>query len=174
MPRRKHAVSPSLARSGLTLLELMIVLIILVMLFSIAGPRLLGSQKKASIRLTKAQIGNFESALKMYYADMRSYPSTDEGLNALINAPSDENKARNWDSEGYLDDEVIPADPWGNAYAYEYVGAQDGGRDFPRIRSLGPDGQANTEDDIINWRESGSGGGQSSPGTGVPALDDAG
>ena len=51
-------------RAGLTLLELMIVLIILVMLFAIAGPRLLGSQKKADIRLTKAQIGNFESALK--------------------------------------------------------------------------------------------------------------
>lgn len=160
-------------RAGLTLLELMIVLIILVMLFAIAGPRLLGSQKKADIRVTKAQIGNFESALKMYYADMRSYPSTEEGLEALIKAPADENKARKWDSEGYLDDEVIPADPWGNAYVYEYLGAQDGARDFPRIRSAGPDGQAETDDDIINWRESSSGTGNSSTssGTGADALD---
>ena len=160
-------------RAGLTLLELMIVLIILVMLFAIAGPRLLGSQKKADIRLTKAQIGNFESALKMYYADMKSYPPTDDGLNALIKAPADETKARKWDTEGYLDDEVVPADPWGNAYVYEYLGKQDGSRDFPRIRSAGPDGQANTEDDIINWRESGSGPGSSSggTGTGVDALD---
>ena len=135
MPPRMRARSP---RAGLTLLELMIVLIILVMLFAIAGPRLLGSQKKADIRVTKAQIGNFESALKIYYTDMRSYPSTEEGLNALIKAPTDEAKARKWDAEGYLDDEVIPADPWGNAYVYEYLGAQDGARDFPRIRSAGP------------------------------------
>ena len=168
-----HANHP---RKGLTLLELMIVLIILVMLFAIAGPRLLGSQKKADVRLTKAQIGNFESALKMYYADMRSYPATEDGLNALIQAPADEAKARNWDSEGYLDDEVIPADPWGNAYIYEYLGAQQGARDFPRIRSMGPDGQANNEDDIINWRESDGSGNSASAtatatGTGVDALD---
>lgn len=160
-------------RAGLTLLELMIVLIILVMLFAIAGPRLLGSQKKADIRIAKAQIGNFESALKMYYADMKAYPGTDDGLDALIKAPADENKARSWDSEGYLDDEVIPADPWGNPYIYEYLGATDGARDFPRIRSSGPDGQPNTDDDIINWRESDSGSGSSasSTGTGVDALD---
>ncbi len=162
-------------RAGLTLLELMIVLIILVMLFAIAGPRLLGSQKKADIRLTQTQIGNFESALKMYYADMKSYPATEDGLNGLIKAPADETKARKWDSEGYLDDEVIPADPWGNAYVYEYLGATEGGRDFPRIRSAGPDGQANTDDDIINWRESESGSSSSSSsagGTGISAIDD--
>lgn len=161
---------PHRRRAGLTLLELMIVLIILVMLFAIAGPRLLGSQKKADIRLTTAQIGNFDTALKMYYADIKSFPATDEGLMALIKAPADENKARNW-SDGYLDDEQIPADPWGNAYSYEYLGAQDGARDFPRIRSNGPDGQANTDDDIINWRVSESGSGSSNSGTGVDALD---
>lgn len=160
-------------RAGLTLLELMIVLIILVMLFAIAGPRLLGSQKKADIKAATIQIGNFESALKMYYADVKSYPSTEEGLNALIKAPADEAKARKWDSEGYLDDDAIPADPWGNAYIYEYLGAVDGARDKPRIRSSGPDGQANNEDDIINWRESGGGSGtsNSSGSSGIDALD---
>ncbi len=162
-------------RAGLTLLELMIVLIILVMLFAIAGPRLLGSQKKADIKAATIQIGNFESALKMYYTDMKTYPTTEEGLTALIKAPADEAKARRWDSEGYLDDEAIPADPWGNAYVYEYLGAQDGMRDAPRIRSAGPDGQVNTDDDIINWRESSSGSGSSSTssGTGIDALDNA-
>jgi len=161
------------SRAGLTLLELMIVLIILVMLFAIAGPRLLGSQKKADIKAATVQMGNFESALKMYYADMKSYPSTEEGLNALISAPSDETKARKWDSEGYLDDERIPVDPWGNAYIYEYLGAVDGARDAPRIRCAGPDGQANTDDDIINWRESGSGSpsGSSSNGSGIDGLN---
>ena len=158
-------------RTGLTLLELMIVLIILVMLFAIAGPRMLNSQKKADVKLAQTQIGNFESALKMYYLDLKSYPTTEEGLNALVAAPADENKARKWDSAGYLDDEVIPADPWGKPYVYEYVGAQNGAKDFPRIRSAGPDGQPNTNDDIINWRESKSGTAQSSAGTGVDALD---
>ena len=157
-------------RAGLTLLELMIVLIILVMLFAIAGPRILGSQKKADIKLAKIQIGNFDSALKMYYADMKSFPSTEEGLQALVKAPADEAKACRWDSEGYYDDEVIPVDPWGNAYIYEYLGAVDGARDAPRIRCAGPDGQPNTDDDIINWRESGSGGSSNSSG-GADGID---
>jgi general secretion pathway protein G len=164
-------------RSGLTLLELMIVLIILVMLFAIAGPRLLGQQKKADIRLTTAQIGNFESALKNYYMDMRSYPSTEEGLVALISRPTDENKARKWDPEGYLDDEAIPADAWDNAYIYEYPPSQ-GSRDFPNISSAGPDGQPNTEDDIVNWRggaSDGASGTKSGPAsTGIDAIDNAG
>lgn len=164
----------SRTRTGLTLLELMIVLIILVMLFAIAGPRLLGSQKKANIRLTKVQIGNFEAALKSYYTDMLTFPSTEEGLAALVKAPADEAKARKW--TGYWDDEVVPADPWGNAYNYEYLGAQDGGRDFPRISSSGPDGQPNTDDDIINWRQTDSSSSNTSGGggTGIPALDGAG
>ncbi len=157
-------------RAGLTLLELMIVLIILVMLFAIAGPRLLNSQKKADIKAATIQIGNFESTLKMYYADMKSYPTTEEGLEALIKAPADEAKARRWDPEGYLDDEAIPLDPWGNPYIYEYLGAVEGARDAPRIRCAGPDGQPNTADDIINWRESGSSS-SSSGGSGLDVLD---
>ena len=138
-------------RAGLTLIELMIVLIILVMLFAIAGPRLLGTQKKADVKGTKAQIGNFEAALKMYAVDMRTFPDTEDGLGALIKPPSDEAKARKWDGP-YLDDEVIPADAWGNAFVYEYPPSK-GGRDFPNISSVGVDGEAETEDDINNWRD---------------------
>ena len=93
-------------RRGLTLIELMIVLIILVMLFAIAGPRLLGTQKKADIKGTKAQIGNFEAALKLYAVDMRTFPSTEDGLGALIKPPADEAKARKWDGP-YLDLSLI-------------------------------------------------------------------
>jgi len=69
-------------RKGLTLLELMIVLIILVGLIALVGPRLLGTQKKADIRTAQAQIGNLASALKMYVVDMKSFPLTEEGLQA--------------------------------------------------------------------------------------------
>lgn len=165
-------MTPRRARTGLTLLELMIVLIILVMLFAIAGPRLLNSQKKADIRLAQTQIGNFEAALKLYFTDMKSFPSTEEGLTALIQPPADEKKARKWDASGYLDDEAIPSDPWDNAFIYEYEGAQQGRRDFPRISSAGPDGQPNTVDDIANFTdESGGTGGGKKGGTGVDALD---
>jgi len=81
-------------RQGLTLLELMIVLIILVGLIAIVGPRLLGTQKKADIRTAQAQIGNLASALKMYAVDMKSFPLTEEGLNVLISAPEDEALAK--------------------------------------------------------------------------------
>lgn len=138
-------------RRGLTLIELMIVLIILVMLFAIAGPRLLGTQKKADIKGTKAQIGNFEASLRLYAVDMRTFPSTEDGLAALIKPPADEAKARKWDGP-YLDDEVVPADAWGNAFLYEYPPSK-GGRDFPNISSPGEDGEPDTEDDITNWRE---------------------
>jgi len=137
-------------RHGFTLIELMIVLIILVMLFAIAGPRLLGTQDKADIKGTTAQLGNIESALKLYAIDMRSFPNTEEGLAALIKPPADEAKARKWDGP-YLDDEVIPADAWDQAFVYEYPPV-NGTRDFPNISSLGKDGEGETEDDIINWR----------------------
>ena len=71
-------------RHGLTLLELMIVLVILVGLIAMVGPRLLNSQAKADIKTTKTQIANLEAALKMYKVDMRSFPSTEDGLAALI------------------------------------------------------------------------------------------
>ena len=141
--------SPRTVRAGMTLLELMIVLVILVMLIAIAGPRLLGTQKKADARMAKVQIGNFESALKDYYAEMRSYPSTEDGLKALLRRPDDENKAKRWGGP-YLDVEVLPADPWGNAYGYEYPPSK-GRSDKPNIFSAGPDGEAETDDDIVNW-----------------------
>ncbi len=136
-------------RRGLTLLELMIVLIILVGLLAIVGPRLLGSQKKADIRTAQAQIGNIESALEMYYVDMKNYPDSETGLAALLEAPDDERAARNW-SGPYLDEKKLPLDPWGNEYGYENEAAEEGGENKPRIFSNGPDGEPDTDDDIAN------------------------
>jgi len=139
-------------RRGFTLIELMIVLIILVMLFALVGPRVLGTQDKADIKNTQLQIGGLEGALETYYVEMRSFPSTEEGLTALIKPPADEAKARKWDGP-YFDDEVIPADAWTQAFVYEYPPI-NGTRDFPNISSNGKDGEPDTEDDIVNWRVS--------------------
>jgi general secretion pathway protein G len=145
-------------RRGLSLLEVMIVLIILVGLMAIVGPRLLGTQKKADLRTAQVQIGNIASALKLYAADMKSFPTTEEGLELLVKAPEDEALARNW-SGPYLEDGKIPLDPWGSPLGYEYDVADATGTDssnpastpeFPRIFSLGPDKQPGTTDDISN------------------------
>jgi general secretion pathway protein G len=149
-------------RQAFTLLELMIVLVILVLLFAMVGPKLLGSQKKADIKAAKTQIGNLESALELYAVDMRTFPSSEDGLQALLEPPSDERAAAKWDGP-YLDD-VLPVDPWENAYEYEYPPTRNTARDFPDIWSLGPDGEADTDDDIGNWRE-GSGEGGAEDGT---------
>ena len=152
------------SRRGLTLLELMIVLIIMVGLMAIVGPRLLGSQKKADIRTTQAQIGNLASALKMYAADMKTFPLTEEGLELLVSAPEDESLAKKWDGP-YIEGGKLPKDPWGSSFQYEFGadGAADSGSssssksdtsDFPRIFSLGPDRQPGTSDDISNQPES--------------------
>ncbi len=135
------------SRHGLTLLELMIVLIILVGLIALIGPRLLGSQRKADIKTTQAQIGNLTSALKMYAVDMKTFPSTEEGLSFLVQAPDDERLSQTWDGP-YLDGSRLPIDPWGSEFQYEF--SADEGAEFPRIVSPGPDKQLGTSDDIAN------------------------
>ncbi len=144
-------------RRGLTLLELMIVLIILVGLMAIVGPRLLGTQKKADMRTAQAQIGNLATGLKMYAVDMKTFPLTEEGLDLLVNAPEDEELAKKWDGP-YLEGGKLPVDPWGSEFQYEY-GAEETSSDksseksapaFPRIFSIGPDRQPGTSDDISN------------------------
>ena len=145
-------MSARMRRRGLTLLELMIVLIILVGLLAIVGPRLLGTQKKADIRTTQAQIGSLESALDMYVVDMKVFPSTEDGLGALVAAPDDERRAKNWDGP-YLDEDKLPLDPWGKEFQYEFDAAA--GDSKPRIYSAGPDGEVDTDDDIANRAKSG-------------------
>lgn len=130
----------------------MIVLIILVGLIAIVGPRLLGTQKKADIRTAQAQIGNLASALKMYAVDMKTFPLTEEGLNALVSAPEDEALAKNWDGP-YIEGGKLPKDPWGGDFQYEFEASETDSKStdsFPRIFSLGPDRQPGTADDISN------------------------
>lgn len=144
-------------RNGLTLLELMIVLIILVGLIAIVGPRLLGTQKKADIRTAQAQIGNLATALKMYAVDMKSFPLTEEGLEMLVTTPEDEALAKNWDGP-YIEGGKLPKDPWGSSFQYEFEASESSDSktatsDFPKIFSLGPDRQPGTADDISNQTE---------------------
>lgn len=156
-------------------MEMLIVLGILVMLIALAAPRFLGAQKKADIQTAKTQIGLFRGALERYALDMKTFPTTEEGLEALISPPAGSDTGAGegaataasgkWDGP-YLNVSQIPLDPWGNPYQYRYP-PERGTTDFPDIWSFGPDGQDNTEDDICSWGSPGQGRAQESPGAGT-------
>jgi len=137
-------------RSGFTLIEMLVVLAILVLLMSMVGPRILGSRKKADISTAKTQIGMLEASLERYVLDTRTYPSTEDGLVALIEEPSDEDNGKNWDGP-YITKSKIPKDPWGGDYQYEFPPSHGKDKDTPEIWSTGPDGEEGTEDDIVSW-----------------------
>lgn len=137
-------------KRGFTLVEIMIVLAILVLLLAMVGPRLLKTQEKADQKITLTQIKNMQQALDLYKVDNRTYPSTEEGLQALLERPADENRGRNW-AGPYLSESTLPVDPWGNPFRYEYPPTRGNNRDIANIWSAGPDGQDQTADDIKNW-----------------------
>ncbi len=136
-------------KKGFTLLELLVVVIILGLLAALVGPRLIGRVGRAKTEIAKSQIALLESALDQYRLDMGYYPSTEEGLEALISPPSDEEKKRNWRGP-YLKKKKIPLDPWGRPYQYRCPG-EHGEYD---LWSYGADGQPGGEGenaDITNW-----------------------
>lgn len=152
-------------RGGFTLIEVLVVLGILVLLATMVGPRILGSRDKADINATKTQISNFKGALKLYRLDMRTYPSTEEGLAAIIEEPASEDEGDSKWGGPYLEAEDMPADPWGNDFQYAYP-PENGKGDQPDIWSMGPDGEDGTDDDITSWKKSSEDGEES--------FDDAG
>lgn len=147
-------------RSGFTLIEMLVVLAIIVLLAAMVGPRILGQRDKADIQTTVGQIEMFRASLMQYNLDTRSYPSTEEGLVALVEEPAEDEDGNSKWSGPYIEKSEIPKDPWGNDYQYQFP-PEHGKGDFPDIWSLGPDGEDNTEDDITNWtKEEGEEGGE--------------
>ena len=131
-------------KKGFTMIELMIVVVILGILATIVVPRFIGREEEARITAAKVQISNFETALTMFRLDNGFYPTTEQGLSALVQQPASGRDAGNW--KQYL--ARIPADPWGNDYVYISPGSD--GRDY-EIISPGPDGEYGTESDISSW-----------------------
>lgn len=126
----------------------MVVVIILSLLAMIALPRLFGRVDDAKITTTRVQISNLETALRFFYLDSGFYPTTEQGLKALVEKPGD---AKNWRERGYLEKGVIPKDSWGNDYVYRAPG--DAGREY-EILSLGRDGKeggSGIDADIKSW-----------------------
>jgi len=135
---------------GFTLLEIIVVVFILSLLAAIVAPKIIGRTDDARIAEAKIQIKNFETALKLFKLDNAFYPSTEQGLAALIEKPATGQVPERYREGGYLEQKKIPADPWGNPYIYISPGVYG---DFDLI-SYGADGKEGGEGkdaDIKSW-----------------------
>jgi general secretion pathway protein G len=134
---------------GFTLIEIMVVVVILSILAAVIVPRIMDRPDQARLVKARQDIRVLDSALKLYRLDNHLYPSTDQGLEALVVKPTTSPEPRNWKDGGYL--ERLPKDPWGGDYLYLNPGVH-GEID---IFSLGADNQPGGEginSDIGNWQ----------------------
>jgi len=135
---------------GFTLIELMVVIVILSLLAVLVGPKIIGRSDDAKIADAKVQIRNLETALKLYKLDNGDFPSTEQGLPALVEKPTSGKIPNKYKSEGYLDNKNVPQDPWGADYVYLSPG-EHGDYD---LYSFGGDGARGGEEknaDIESW-----------------------
>jgi general secretion pathway protein G len=135
---------------GFSLIELMVVVIILGILAMYIGPKLLGRTEEARVTQARVQMESLETALKLYKMDNSVYPSTEQGLQALVEKPESGVIPRKWRKGGYLEKGIVPKDSWGNDYIFISPGVHG---DYDII-SYGADGVPGGEDenkDINSW-----------------------
>src|SRR5262245_13403081 len=148
--RRSEAEGPARRRAngqaGFTLVELLVVLVILVLLASLVAPRVVGYLGSSRVKAAKVQVQSLTTALELFKVDTGRYPSTSEGLKALVEAPTG---ATAWNGP-YLTKKEVPIDPWGRPYEYRSPGQHS---PFD-ISSLGADNQpggTGENEDVTNW-----------------------
>ncbi len=144
--KSERRMSRRRAQRGITLIEMLVVVTIIALFAALVGPRMFGQADKAKRTAARAQINSFMTALGAFKLDTGTFPSTDQGLQALRVKPENANQ---W-SGPYLPQD-IPMDPWGTPYLYKFPG--DHG-DEPDVISLGSDKQPGgdgTAADIVSW-----------------------
>ncbi len=135
---------------GFTLIELMVVIVILGILAGLIIPRIMGRPDEARRAKASIQIESLETALRLYKIDNGSYPTTDQGLQALVEPPSVGPPARNWRQGGYLERGRVPKDPWGNDFRYLSPGIH-GDYDLSSLGADGEEGGEGRNKDIKSW-----------------------
>ncbi|KAB2887640.1 MAG: type II secretion system protein GspG [Desulfobulbaceae bacterium] len=146
---KKHSARYA-CTSGFTLIELLVVLVIIGILAGYVGPKIMGRPEEAKRTKAAMQIKGIETALELYKLDNGLFPSTEQGLQALVEPPSVGTLPRKWRDGGYLEKASVPKDPWGNDFVYLSPGSHG---DFD-LSSYGIDGEEGGEGDnadINNW-----------------------
>jgi general secretion pathway protein G len=132
------------SEKGFSLIELIVVLVILGLLAAVVGPRVYDKLAKGKDQIAKIQIKELEGALQLFSFDVGRFPTTSEGLDALLRNPGN---LESWKSS-YLTKAELPKDPWGKPFIYRCPGQYG---DFD-LFSYGPDGVEGGEDDVVNWK----------------------
>ena len=135
-------------QGGFTLIEIMVVVVILGMLAALVVPQVMSRPDQAKVTVAKGDIKAVAAALDMYKLDNFAYPSTQQGLEALVKKPSGSPQPKNWNRDGYL--KRLPKDPWGNDYQYLSPGTQ-GQFDLYSFGADGKPGGSDLNADIGNW-----------------------
>lgn len=155
---RNQESSLSPREAAFSLLEIMAVVVIMGLLMSIIGVSISGQIDKARLATAKAQIAQLESALELYRMDNGRYPTTAQGLDALINKPGDAPEPRNYPRGGYVSKTDALLDPWSEPFQYSSPGSHNShGFDLWTLGADGAPGGEDGDSDIGNW-ESGTGG----------------
>jgi general secretion pathway protein G len=135
---------------GFTLIEIMVVIVILSLLAVLVGPKIIGRSDDAKVADAKVQIKNFETALKLYKLDNGSFPTTEQGLQALVAKPTTGKIPNNYKAEGYLENKEVPKDPWKNDFVYLSPG-EHGDYDLSCYGADGARGGEGKDADIESW-----------------------
>ena len=144
----RHRAHYRAHQAGFTLVELMVVIVIIGLLATVVVINVLPSQDRAMVDKARTDIATLEQAIEMYRLDNLSYPSTEQGLEALISTPAGLDRPERYRTGGYI--KRLPADPWGNDYLYLYPGE----RSAFDVFSQGADGRPGGEGqnaDLGNW-----------------------
>ena len=137
-------------QDGLTLIEVMVVIVILGILAGLLVPRIMGRPEEAKQVKARLQIESLATALKLYKLDSGDYPDTEQGLQALIEKPDVGQVPRKWRQGGYLEKSKLPKDPWGNEYLYLSPGVH-GDYDLLSYGADGVPGGEGKDKDITSW-----------------------
>jgi len=146
------------AAGGFTLIEIMAVVLIIGLLSTIVGAAIFRQVDRARVTAAKAQLSSLEGVLELYRMDNAKFPSTEQGLIALVEEPTVEPIPRNYPPGGYLKDGKVPVDPWGEPYHYEMPGTNNPhSYDIWSFGADGVPGGEGVEADIGNWSEESAG-----------------
>ncbi len=150
MNRKTTNVNP-LKTKGFTLIELMVVIVIIGLLIGLVGPQVIGQVDKARVTTAKADLATISQALDMYKLDNNIYPTTDQGLEALVEAPTTSPIPKNWNPQGYLKTKELPTDPWDGEYQYYNPGPDSLPYELFSFGGDGREGGTGYDTDLSSW-----------------------